>query len=232
MPDLRRSYGQEREDRRRDAAVEVRGLRSTSVNRIGTSAKRLEEFLSWLLSKRTMAEMPGQGRTFRRRTREFWKLWPLPPLVDEVHRVVHVDGIHLGRKAVVLIACSDEHVLGWHLAREENSRAWEALISRIAPPLMAVTDGGAGFEKARRRAWPGTEVQRCVFHAFCQVKRCTTARPGLPAGAELYGIAKALLKVSDRNGAAEWLAGYLRRCSKRESFLAGDGRRRQAGTHP
>lgn len=203
--------------------------KATSVNRIDNSAKRLEEFLAWLLSKKTMAEMPGQGRTFRRRTRDLWELWPLPPLVDEVHRVVYVDGIHLGRRAVVLIACSDEHVLGWYLAREESSRAWEALISRIAPPLMVVTDGGSGFEKARRAAWPQTEVQRCTFHAFCQVRRYTTSRPKLQAGVELYGIAKALLKVVDRNGAAGWLASYLRWCVRWEAFLAEetviDGRR-------
>ena len=206
-----------------------RGCNATKTYRINSDAKQLEEFLSWLLSKQRMADMPGQGRWFRKRTARFWEVWPLPPLVDEVHRVVYVDGIHLGRKAVVLIACSDEHVLGWYLAREENSRAWEALLSRIAPPLMVVTDGGTGFEKARRRAWPETEVQRCTFHAFCQVKRYTTTRPKLPAGAELYGIAKALLKVSDQNGAAEWLAGYLRWCGRWESFLAEetvvDGRR-------
>lgn len=193
---------------------------ATSVNKIDNEAKRLDEFLCWLLSKRRMADMPGGGRTFRRRTRDLWALWPLPPLVDEVHRVVYVDGIHLGRKAVVLIACSDEHVLGWYLAREEKSRSWEALLSRIAPPDMVVTDGGSGFERARRRVWPGTEVQRCTFHAFCQVKRYTTARPNLPAGAELYAIAKRLLKVGDAGAAAAWLAEYLGWCERWDGFLA------------
>lgn len=36
----------------------------------------------------------------------------LGALVDEVHEVVFVDGIHLGPKAVVLIAQTREHVLG------------------------------------------------------------------------------------------------------------------------
>lgn len=89
----------------------------TKTNRINNDAKQLEEFLRWLLSKSAQAEMPGGGRGFRKRTARFWALWPLPPLVDETHRVVYVDGIHLGRRTVVLIACSDEHVLGWYLAR-------------------------------------------------------------------------------------------------------------------
>ena len=98
--------------------------------------------------------MPGQGRSFRRRCKDLWSIWPLAPLVDEVHDVVFVDGIHLGRKAVVLIACTPDYVLGWYAARAENSRAWTALMQRIAPPLLVVTDGGSGFEKARKNIWP------------------------------------------------------------------------------
>ena len=44
-----------------------------------------------------------------------WSLWPPVPLVDEVHHVVHVDGIHLHRDAVVLIAVAGGHVIGWHV---------------------------------------------------------------------------------------------------------------------
>ena len=40
----------------------------TFVNRIDNTAKRLDEFLRWLLSKERQSDMPGAGRTFRRRT--------------------------------------------------------------------------------------------------------------------------------------------------------------------
>lgn len=197
-----------------------RACGATKTNRIDNAAKRLGEFLRWLFSKARQADMPGRGRGFRKRTAEFWRVWPLPPLVDEVHGVVYVDGIHLGRRAVVLIACTDEHVLGWYLAREETSRAWGALMARIAPPLMCVSDGGPGFEKARRRHWPSTEVQRCVFHAYCQVRRYTTSRPRLQAGAELLVIARGLLSVSDAEGAAAWVASYLSWCERWDGFLS------------
>ena len=117
-------------------------------------------FLSWLLGGGTQLGMPGQGRTFRRKTSRFWEIWPMPPVVEERHRVVFVDGIYLTRKIVVLIACTEQHVLGWYLARSENSRAYRALMRRIAPPLLVVTDGGDGFEKARRAEWPDTKVQK------------------------------------------------------------------------
>ena len=66
-------------------------------------AARLEEFLSWLLSKARQADMPGQGRTFRRLAAEFWPIWPMPEPTGEVHRVLFVDGIWLARDLVVLI---------------------------------------------------------------------------------------------------------------------------------
>ena len=201
----------------------------TKTNKINSDAKQLEEFLSWLLSKQRQLDMPGEGRWFRKRTAKFWGIWPLPPLIDEIHRVVYVDGIHLSRKAVVLIACSDEFVLGWYLARQENSRAWEALLSRIAPPDMVVTDGGTGFAKACRKVWPQTEIQRCVFHAFNQVKRCTTAKPRLQAGVELYKLALDLLHVETTEEAAGWLRRYFEWSGRWDGFLAEetvvDGRR-------
>ena len=196
-----------------------KGCGSSTVRRIDNDAKQLKAFLDWLLSKQRQSDMPSQGRTFRNRTSKFWAIWPLPSIVDEVHRVVYVDGIYIARNVVVLIACSDEHVLGWYLARSENSGSWAALMSRIAPPLMVVTDGGSGFEKARRKVWPTTEVQRCTFHAFCQVRRYTTSRPNLEAGAELYGLARDLLHVGDEQEAYLWVAEYLKWCERWDGFL-------------
>lgn len=72
----------------------------------------------------------------------------MPEVVDEVFRVVYVDGIWIARDCVVLVACGDEHVLSWHLARAETAAAWRSLLSRIAPPDMVVTDGGSGFASA------------------------------------------------------------------------------------
>ena len=59
------------------------------------------------MSKDTQLDMPGQGRTFRRKTSRFWGIWPMPEAVDEIHRVVFVDGIWIARDLVVLIACSE-----------------------------------------------------------------------------------------------------------------------------
>lgn len=149
-----------------------------------------------------------------------WQVWPLAPIIDEVHEVVFVDGIHLGGHAVVLIAQSESHVLDWYAARSENSRAWQALLSRIAPPDLVVTDGGSGFDKARRRVWPTTRVQRCTFHAFTVIRQATTTRPKLAASKELYALGIRLIRVHDREAAIEWIQAYHAWCSAWSQFLA------------
>ena len=136
---------------------------ASTTQRCNSKASMPALFLAWLLSKRTQAQMGMPARTFRSLTSEFWSLWPTAPPCDEIHHVVHVDGIWLKRSCVVLIACTEGHVVGWHLARSESSQAWAALMARMAPPDVVVTDGGSGFEKARRAVWPETKVQRCTF---------------------------------------------------------------------
>lgn len=157
--------------------------------------------------------------TFKRATREFWEIWPIAPYTGEICDVIFLDGIWIGRDAVVLIACTKEHVLAWHLAEREYASAWAALMMRMPAPAMAVTDGAPGFAKAARAMWPTTRIQRCTFHAFNQVRRCTTSRPKLDAGVELYSLAKRLLKAKDADEAAAWLADYATWCAKWERFL-------------
>lgn len=182
---------------------------SSSVRKIGTSAKDPKCFLGWLLSRKRQSDMPGAGRTFRRRRAPFWEIWPMPPKVEGPRGVVYVDGIHLGRKAVVLIASDDSHALGWHLCRAEDSRAWSALMRRIAAPEMVVSDGGDGLQKALKETWPHAPHQRCVFHAFSQVKRYTTSRPRTQAGVELYGLAKALPSITTLKEAQGWVGAFI-----------------------
>ena len=164
--------------------------------------------------------MPGEGRSFRRHTSRFWELWPLPPKIESKRDVLYVDGIYLGRKACVLICCDDEFVLGWYLCRYEHARAYAALLSRIAEPVVVVSDGGTGFRKAVKKAWPNTKVQRCVFHVFCQIRRYTTNKPNTAAGIELYALAKELLHVGSQFDADRWVDSFVSWTSRYNRFLS------------
>lgn len=197
-----------------------RSCGASSTHRIDSTAKQLKAFLKWLLGKRSITEAATCSKdTFRRRAGRFWEMWPLPEYTGEIHDIVFVDGIYITKKLVVLIACSREHVLAWHLAESECSASWAALMIKIAPPTMVVADGGSGFKKAARAIWPDTHVQRCLVHISRQVKRKTTLKPQLDAGKELLKLARGLTKVKDADMAAEWLAGYAGWCTKWERFL-------------
>ena len=137
---------------------------STSANP-DTRAKDLRTALDWLMSKDTLESHRLPARTLQRKCELMWSLIPPVPRDGVVHDVLHLDGIHLGRDAVVLIAVDEtSHVAGWHVARNETSAAWNRLLSRLAPPDMVVCDGGGGLLKALHETWPETPVQRCLFH--------------------------------------------------------------------
>ena len=190
------------------------------TEKIDNSAKELQRFLRWLFGKQTQKEMPGEGRTFRKNTKKFWEIWPMPPVVEAGRDVLYVDGIYIARKACVLICCDADHVLGWYLCRYEHAEAWMALMSRIAAPGLVVSDGGTGFAKALRKAWPRSRHQRCVFHVFCQIKRYTTSKPQTEAGMELYLLARDLLHLESRKEAEKWVDRFLRWVEKYKSFLS------------
>lgn len=194
---------------------------SSSVTpKIDNSSKQLKIFLKWLFGKQAQKEMPGEGRTFRRKTYEFWNIWTLPPKVEVPRDVVFVDGIYIGRKACILVCCDDKNVLGWYLCRYENARAWKTLMSRIAEPRVVVSDGGTGFAKALKKSWSSAKHQRCLFHVFCQVKRYTTNRPKTAAGIELYALAKDLLHLETNNDKEIWVSRFIDWMKKYNSFLS------------
>lgn len=192
----------------------------STTRRNDTSSRWLKAFVGWLLGKFTQNELRLAARTFRKHTSRFWGLWPILPVCDEVHHVVYMDGIWLVRnKAVILIARTDEYVIGCHLAKSENSKDWACLMARIAAPDVLVCDGGGGIGKAMRTVWPKTKMQRCTFHAFCQIRRCTTTRPKTQAGVSLYAIAKDLIHIKTSTEAAIWMASFQKWCLDYEEFL-------------
>lgn len=194
--------------------------KSSFIRTVDNSAKQLKIFHNWLFSKQTQKEMPGEGRTFRRKSSVFWNIWPMPPKIEEQRNVVFVDGIYLSRKACILICCDEKHVLGWYLCRYEHSKAWEALVSRIRAPILVVSDGGTGFKKALKKVWPKAKHQRCTFHAFCQVKKYTTSRPKTLAGFELYTLAKDLLHIESKDQAIIWITRLTNWKIKHKEFLS------------
>lgn len=190
------------------------------TNKVNKTNNNLQIFLDWLFGKHTQLDMAGDGRSFRRKTSQFWELWLLPPKVESSSSVVFVDGIYLARNACILICCNETHVLGWYVCRYEHSKAWEALLRRISSPIVVISDGGTGFQKALKKVWPKAKLQRCLFHVFQQVKRYTTIRPKTIAGCELYGIARDLLTIHTQDHAVKWVQNVMSWKVRHRVFLS------------
>lgn len=180
----------------------------------------LKAGLAWLLSSCTQEGASAvPARTLRRRNLPVWRLNPPTPLPAERYDVVQADGIWLHRNAVVLIAMADGHVVGWHAASSESAASWAALMRQIRAPRVLVCDGGNGIGKAMREAWPGTRMQRCLFHVCMNITTLTGKRPRLEAGRELLKLARDLSRVSDADGMRDWLIAYNQWERKWKDFL-------------
>lgn len=153
-------------------------------------------FLDYILHPYTQHDYSIPPRTLRSRITPYWAYWPLPSRVYDTYDVVFVDGIYLKRDCVILIATTPTHILGWYIARNENTQAWINLLSTISAPILVVTDGGQGFRRACKTVWPTTRIQRCLFHVYNQIKTLTTCKPRLKPGKELLHIARQLLTIS------------------------------------
>lgn len=222
-------YGKTRTGKQRWYCKECNSVFTPSIAR---TTHEFKLFLQWLFSKNIQKDMPGNGRSFRRKTAKFWNIWPMPPKVEQSSSVVFVDGIYLARKACVLICCDEKHVLGWYVCRYEHARAWEALLSRIAAPTVVVSDGGSGFRKALKKVWPTAKLQRCVFHAFCQVRRYTTTKSKTFAGMELYELGKELLAIKTTDQAIAWTQKLTQWKIKHRTFLAEKTRDEKGNVRP
>ena len=201
----------------------------SQVSRINSTAKHLDEFLSWLLSGRRQADLPGGGRSFRRCCEPLWQLWPVSPIIDEVHDVIFVDGIHLGRCAVVLIAQSPDHVLGWYAARSENSRAWGALMSRIAPrPWWSLTGAVGSRQHARRSGLPRASSAAPSMRIAVFAKPPRRAPNWWPRDAYTL-LGNNSLRVEDPEDAQVWIGAYQAWCTRWKGFLEEKTRRPDGG---
>ncbi|WP_305083871.1 IS1249 family transposase, partial [uncultured Alistipes sp.] len=199
---------------------------STSANP-DTRAKDLRTALDWLMSKDTLESHRLPARTLQRKCELMWSLIPPVPRDGVVHDVLHLDGIHLGRDAVVLIAVDEtSHVAGWHVARNETSAAWNRLLSRLAPPDMVVCDGGGGLLKALHETWPETPVQRCLFHICMNITQLTGKHPRYESSRQLRNLAIELSRAHDRKSVDEWGVKWLRWEARWNAFI--DERRRSA----
>lgn len=163
-----------------------------------TRSGQIDAFIEWLTGSRTQAELGGgTGRTFRHEHAWCWNIDPQIPVTGQIYDEVQLDGTYLTGGWCLLLAIDGATgtVIAWQWCDTEKTPAWIALLERIAPPRVAVTDGGAGLASALKTCWPETLVQRCLVHVQRNVRREVTTRPRTDAGKALRGLSLALTRI-------------------------------------
>lgn len=153
----------------------------------------LERFVKWLLGKQAQSELDVSDRTWRAQTAWCWDIVPKSELTGEIYPIILLDGLKIG-SLVNLIARTPEAVIAWHWAGWESSYSWEDLLKQLPPPTVVVCDGQKGILLAIARQWPNTRIQRCIFHAWQNIRTKLSLHPKTEAGLELLELARVLLR--------------------------------------
>ena len=181
------------------------GASSTRSRPDITHRAQLARFIDWLLSNATQHQADSSARTFRRNHAWCWNVTPEVIITGEVYNEIQIDGIYLDTGWCCLIAITAGKVIDWQWCDKEKAIAWKTLLKQIPPPTVVVCDGGSGLLTAIEESWPDTGVQRCLVHVQRNVRTYLTSQPRTAAGKALWGLARALTKITTLEEAIEWM---------------------------
>ncbi len=186
------------------------GASSTNTRPDRAYAANFNVFIDHVTGKLSMTECAKQHGvsrwTLNRRFDTFWYI-QIPDHLDRyrIHDQIFIDGTHTGA-GLLLIACTDTHVINWVWVKSESTKAYRKLLEPLQAPLVVVLDGGKGAYSAIKQCWPSTRIQRCLVHAQRVVRQYVTSRPRTDAGRAIYKLALKLTNINTVKEAAEWTA--------------------------
>ncbi|EFN93238.1 hypothetical protein HMPREF9278_1619 [Mobiluncus mulieris FB024-16] len=124
-------------------------------------AALFDKFVNWLVGKQTQSQASptGSDRTWRAKIEWCWRVSPVIPITGEVCDYIQIDGTYLPYGWCLLVAQTQGKVLAIQWCQRENATAYKALLQRLPPPLLVLTDGNAGALRAISEVWPDTVVQ-------------------------------------------------------------------------
>jgi hypothetical protein len=181
------------------------GASSTRRRADVTRRHELEQFLRWLLGKDSQIEASRtSARTLRRRTAWCWDVHPRLGPIETAHHQVLVDGVWIGTWCLLIAATEKLQVLAWQWCARESIAAWQALFAQIPAPEVVICDGGTGIAAAVHTIWPGTKIQRCLFHVQLNIRQHLTLKPRTDAGRRLLALSRMLSQVHTIQDAIDW----------------------------
>ena len=167
----------------------------------------LTKFLDYLMGKQSQSQINPiiTDRSFRTRIAWCWNIRPCIPVTREKYDVVQIDGTYLPYDWCLLTALAHGKVVAYQWCHAENKSAYHALLSRLVPPVMVVTDGHTAALQAIHQCWPSTRVQRCLVHVKRNIRALTSTHPKHAASKALWGLAQQLVTIHTLDQSIHWL---------------------------
>lgn len=173
-------------------------------------------WLAWLLTHTTINELGLSMRSFQRHTKTFWKTSPAPVFDGIVHDVLVIDATSIGAAMCHVIAAPPKErtqgrnrdkatVVAWGWAPTESAASWGALMARIPPPKVLVTDAQRGIAKAAAIYWPEARIQICTVHAVSNIHHKTQQRPNQFALRTARDLATMIHTIKTPRQASGWI---------------------------
>ena len=180
---------------------------SAVKSRPDISAKsQADLFIKWLLEGYSVSQLGVAKTSFATKCAWCWQIEvPKPQVSGEIYDQILLDGIYLPYNWCLITATNGKQIIDWQWCQRENGPAYQALMNRLPAPMVVVTDGGAGIQKALKKTWPKSAIQRCLFHVKTNTITDLTRKPKTVAGKALLALTKQLLTIKTPQEAANWI---------------------------
>jgi transposase-like protein len=86
-------------------------------------------------------------------------------------------------------------------------------------PLFITTDGERSVTRAMKLVWPGTKLQRCLYHLQHEGMRWLRTYPKTEAGKELRAILSKLNRIKNNSERDAFIQAYFAWVNKYEEFV-------------
>lgn len=175
--------------------------------------KLVKTCLEWILTKlsaKNIEKFYGISRsTFYRKKKEFFKILPEIASTGEIYDCVLVDGTHI-KQVACLIAKTPDFVISSVWSDGETVEAYEVLLGTFPEPKVIVCDGSKSIERAIKKTYENTRIQRCFVHLLRYVRSRVSMNPKTPARRCILKLTRQLFSVKNKEQAEKWNKNFDR----------------------
>jgi len=177
-------------------------------------------------SVRQLCGFSGHSRAKINRIRDYWLARPPEEVFDYArYKYLIFDGTYFHQDGCLISlmdAVSQKTISSLYERREGYKSVYPwfwRLKQRKLQPLAITMDGEKSVMRAIGQVWPGTKIQRCLYHIQREGMRWLRSFPKTLAGQELRKLLATLCRIDSRKARDEFIFSYARWVEKHGDFV-------------